>query len=72
MSKNEIDKSFFVAFCIEQYKMQKGIDGAKAAEIFFSTGVADYLSENFEVLHTQGKQWLMEEIENYIQTNSAS
>lgn len=71
MSKQELDKSYFVAFCIEQYKTHCGIGGAEAAELLFSTGVADYLNENFEVLHTQGRQWLMEEIDEKIKQQKA-
>lgn len=61
------DISYFVAFCIEQYKNAKGIDGATAASLFFSLGVASYLADNFEVLHTQSRQWLLEEIEEQIE-----
>lgn len=63
MSKLELDKSYFVAFCIEQFKKHRGISGAEASQLLFSTGLADYLNDNFEVLHTQSSQWLMEEIE---------
>ena len=30
-------------------------------------GVLDYLEENYEVLHTQSRQWLMEEIDDFIE-----
>jgi len=63
MSKIELDRSYFVTFCIEQYKEHKGISGADASELLFASGVADYLNDNFEVLHTQSRQWLMEEID---------
>ena len=63
MSKQEIDKSYFLTFCIEQFKQSRGITGAEASEIIFSSGIAEYLTDNFEVLHTQSRQWLMEEIE---------
>ena len=66
MSKQEHDKSYFVAFCIEQYKVAKGMDGADVAQLFFAKGVASYLADNFEVLHTQSRQWLIEEIDEYI------
>ena len=29
-------------------------------------GVLDYLAEHYEMLHTQGRQWLMEDIDEYI------
>ena len=63
MSKQEIDKSYFLTFCIEQFKQSRGITGAEASEIIFSSGIAEYLTDNYEVLHTQSRQWLMEEIE---------
>ncbi|MBQ0155977.1 MAG: DUF3791 domain-containing protein [Bacteroidales bacterium] len=28
--------------------------------------------DKFEVLHTQSRQWLMEEIDNYLKNNRAS
>ena len=63
MSKQEIDKSYFLTFCIEQFKQSRGITGAEASEIIFASGIAEYLTDNYEVLHTQSRQWLMEEIE---------
>ena len=69
MSKQEQDKSYFVAFCIEQYKATKGMDGAYVAQLFFQNGVASYLADNFDVLHTQSRQWLMEEIDEYLKQN---
>ncbi len=67
MSTTERDKSYFLAFCIEQYKAAKGMDGADVAHLFFENGVASYLLDNFEVLHTQSHQWLMEEIADILQ-----
>lgn len=61
--KKDNDITYFVAFCIEQYKNAKGMDGAKAASLFFSSDVVSYLAENFNVLHTQSRQWLIEEID---------
>lgn len=67
ISKTEQDKSYFLAFCIEQYKAAKGMDGADVARLFFESDVASYLSDNYEVLHTQSRQWLMEEIDEMLQ-----
>lgn len=67
MSKTDQDKSYFLAFCIEQYKVARGMNGADVARLFFENGVASYLSDNFEVLHTQSCQWLMEEIDEMLQ-----
>ena len=72
MSKTDLDKSYFLAFCIEQYKAAKGMDGADVARLFFEKGVASYLSDNFEVLHTQSHQWLMEEIDEILQQSESN
>lgn len=67
MSKQDQDRSYFIAFCIEQYKAAKGMSGTDVAQLFFEKGVATYLAENFEVLHTQSRQWLIEEIDEILE-----
>ncbi len=66
MSKKEKDIALFVAFCIEEYGAAKGMTGEQVLELFAQYGVTDYLSKCFEPLHTQGRQWLMEEIDEFI------
>ena len=58
--------SYFIALCIEQYKTAKGLKGEDVAKLFFDKGVDNYLSANSEVLHTQSHQWLVEEIDEYL------
>lgn len=36
-------------------------------DLFDKYGVTEYLSDNFEILHTQSRQWLLEEIDDFIQ-----
>ena len=66
MDKKELDIAYFLSFCIEQYKVKQGLSGEDTMNLFEEYNVLSYLSDNFEVLHTQGRQWLMEEIEDYI------
>ena len=66
MDKKELDIAYFLSFCIEQYKVKQGLSGEDTMNLFENYNVLSYLSDNFEVLHTQGRQWLMEEIEDYI------
>ena len=56
----------FLSFCIEQYKVHKSISGKQAMELLSATGTIDYLERNYDVLHTQSPQWLIEEIDEYI------
>lgn len=66
MNKRELDIAYFLSFCIEQYKMEQGLSGEEVMNLFEKYNVLPYLSDNFEVLHTQSRQWLLEEIEGYI------
>lgn len=66
MDKKELDIAYFLSLCIEQYKVKQGLSGEDTMNLFEKYNVLSYLSDNFEVLHTQGRQWLMEEIEDYI------
>ena len=66
MNKRKLDIAYFLSFCIEQYKKEKGISGAEAAQLLQGYGVLEYLKEHFEVLHTQSKQWLLADIDEFI------
>ena len=66
MNKKERDIALFVAFCIEEYGAAKGMTGEQVLDLFSQYGVTDYLSKCFEPLHTQGRQWLIEEIDEFI------
>ena len=67
MRKKDKDIALFVAFCIEEYGAAKGMSGEQALDLFSKYGLVDYLSEYYDVLHTQGRQWLIEEIDEYIE-----
>ena len=66
MEKGELNIAYFLSFCIEQYKDKHQLSGEEVTSLFDHYEVLPYLEENFEVLHTQGRQWLMEEIDEYI------
>ncbi|MGN0280976.1 MAG: DUF3791 domain-containing protein [Prevotella sp.] len=67
MSIKDKDIALFVAFCIEEYGAAKGMTGEQVFDLFQLYGVTDYLCKCFEALHTQGRQWLMEEIDEFIE-----
>lgn len=66
MTKKELDIIYFISFCIEQYKIYISSTGEEVMNLFDRYGVTEYLSDHFEVLHTQSRQWLLEEIDEYI------
>lgn len=66
MDKKKLDIAYFVSFCIEQYKTAKGLNGEDALKVLDTYGVLDYLSEHYEPLHTQSRQWILADIDNFI------
>lgn len=66
MNKKNLDIAYFLSFCIEQYKEAKHLSGAEAAKIFDKYGVLEYLEKHFEPLHSQSRQWILEDIDEFI------
>lgn len=66
MDKKTKDISYFISFCIEQYMKEKGMNEEDVLGTFSACGVLEYLNEHFEVLHTQSRQWLVADIEDFI------
>ncbi len=66
MSKNEKDIALFVAFCIEEYAADKNMPGDKVFDLFSHYGVIDYLTDFYDTLHTQSRQWLINNITDFI------
>ena len=66
MDKKKQDIAYFVSFCIEQFKNENHLTGAEATRQLDEYRVLDYLSEHYEVLHTQSRQWILEDIDRFI------
>lgn len=64
--KSKQDIAYFLAFCMEQYKHVKGLSGQEVLALFDHYGVLEYLSEYYDVLHSQSRQWIIEDIEEFI------
>ena len=56
----------FIAFCIEIFKMRRNVPGREVAELFEATGLLDFLFENYDMLHTIGKNQLLFEMERFL------
>lgn len=70
MDKKKQDVAYFLSFCIEQYMNAKGLSRETAISLLSGKGVLDYLAEHFETLHTQSRQWIIEEIDEYIKEHN--
>lgn len=56
----------FILFCIEYYKMENKLSGKEVYDIFKKYGVLEYLEEGYEMLHTQGEKWIVNDIKEFI------
>ncbi len=60
------DIAYFLSFCIENYRNKHGITGEEAYNILSQSGTLKYLQDNYEVIHTQSHQWILQDIDNFI------
>lgn len=65
-NKEQQDRAMFVSFCIEQYAKAKNMSTEDVADLLEKYGIAEHFCEFYDVLHTQGGQWLIEEIDEMI------
>lgn len=56
----------FIVFCIEVYKSKNDLTGKEVYDIFDKYGVLKYLHDGYDVLHTQGDAWLMNDINEFL------
>lgn len=66
MDKDLKEITYFISFCIEQYMSEKEVNEDDVISIFSKYEVFDYLKDYFDILHTQSKQWIVADIEEYI------
>lgn len=58
----------FLIYCIEQYKDAKSMTGRQAADLFTHYQIWDYVYSCFEALHTTGPNYIVEDIDRYIES----
>ena len=63
------DLAFWLSWCIEEYAASKGESAPGIVQLFENTGTLQYLSENAEILHTQGKSYILDCIEKFLQNS---
>lgn len=56
----------FKAFCFEAYRADKKLTGRETMQMFKKYGVLQYLSTCYDVLHTTGRQYIIEDIDEFI------
>ena len=66
MKNDQQDRAVFVSFCIEQYAKAKNMTTEDVVNLFEQYGITEHFYEFYDVLHTQGHNWLIEEIDEMI------
>lgn len=56
----------FIVFCIEIFKEENKLTGKEVYELFERYGVLKYLHDGYDMLHTQGGGWLMNDINEFL------
>ena len=57
----------FMIYCTEQYKSAKKLTGKQVSDLFSRYSVWDYIYSCFEALHTTGTNYIVEDIDLYIE-----
>lgn len=57
----------FMIYCIEQYKSSKKLTGKQVADLFSRYSVWDYIYSCYEALHTTGANYIVADIDSYIE-----
>lgn len=61
----------FIIFCIEEYKNQKHLSGKEVMFLFNKYAVIDYIKSFYEVLHTAGNKYIVNDVDLYIKSRDS-
>ena len=62
----------FMVYCTEQYKSAKKLTGKQVSDLFSRYRVWDYIYSCFEALHTTGTNYIVEDIDLYIEARQSA
>lgn len=56
----------FYTYCLENYAIRKQISGMRAWVIFKESGADEYVIDNYDLLHTQGLEYVLDDVQRFI------
>lgn len=62
----------FIVLCIEEYKNSKRMSGKNVVDLFNKYSVFEYIRSFYEVLHTTGTKYIINDIDLYINSRKAA
>lgn len=57
----------FYTYCLEKYALAKGLTGLQTLALFKRFKADEFLVEHYDLLHTQGTGYVIDEIDRFIQ-----
>ena len=57
----------FIAYCLEEYRVAKGMTGKEAMALFKKHSIIDYIVTCYGALHTMGGLAIAEDIDSLIE-----
>ncbi len=62
----------FIVLCAEEYKKSYGLTGKEVMDLFNKYSVCEYIKEFYEVLHTTGTKYIIDDIDSYIKSRQTA
>lgn len=62
---------YFAIFCIEEYKLAKGMSGDEVVALFNKYSIIQYLERYYDALHTKGIKYLINDIDEQIEVSKS-
>ena len=62
----------FIVLCIEEYKNEKRLSGKEVMDLFTRYFVCDYIRSFYEVLHTTGTKYIVDDIDLYVKSRKSA
>ncbi len=56
----------FYTYCLENYAVRKQISGMRAWVMFKESSADEYVRDNYDLLHTQGLEYVLDDIQRFI------
>ena len=56
----------FYTYCLENYAIRNRISGMRTWVIFKESGADEYVTSNYDLLHTQGMEYVLDDIQRFI------
>ena len=60
------ERTHFIVYCIEEYKDAENLSGKEVIVLFNRFHIIDYIRSHYEALHTTGRQYIVNDINQYI------